>query len=384
MREKQQTVSRRTIIKATSALGAGGMAGLAGCSGSQGDGTPSNGDGGTQNGQSSDDGQIELSLDSGIQGSAPFQLSLTFAEELRRQSDRDLSISVQSSGGLDSAVRNVANGNVDLCNTTGRNIYGAATGAEPFQQEHDVRPLLTVASFPGLFAVTTTDSDISTINDFPGNTVVTGPPGAAMHTAVLAYMKVNGLDPNEVDFRRVQRSEGRRQMDQGRVDAVMSAQVNNIIASGTREWVMSNDNAKLVPMGSQEQVERYQFGHRHADDVNPAGLIDFEFDLTVWEHAWENSVISDQETMTVVTSPATYVASPAMSHEVGKRLVELTVQNRESFGEASALWAEFANEPGKLDAQLPQYVTEEAPWHPGAAEALQEAGVWNDDQPIAE
>jgi TRAP-type uncharacterized transport system substrate-binding protein len=110
----------------------------------------------------------------------------------------------------------------------------------------------------------------------------------------------------------------------------------------------------------------------------------FEYPLDTFQHAHENSAVADQDTYTTVAGTNTLFATSEMSNEVANQIVTQTLENSGALADATGLWAGFHNRPEFYASALPAADSEAQPWHPGAAEALREAGYWNEDLVVAE
>ena len=68
----------------------------------------------------------------------------------------------------------------------------------------------------------------------------------------------------------------------------------------------------------------------------------------------------------------------------GRHGARLTIERSQQLADATALWQGFHDRTDYFATALPAADSAAQPWHPGAAEALREAGVWNDDHTVAD
>lgn len=357
-------VDRRAFLKATATASAVGVTALSGCSG----GGPTN-----------------LTLAGSNNNSAAFQAAIPWAEQVKQNTDPTIDISVQSTGGLDANVRGVSNDEFDMGSTTTPNFQAAAIGVRPFENEHTgLRPLFSNQVYPFPIALTTTGTGIDYMDDLEGHRVSTGPPGSAAHTYFEIYNAVNQIDQDSMDIRRLQATDAYRQLGEGQIDAVVTGSVNTVLGPTTSEFITQNDDAKLVVPREQSRIQRLRRGGEILELGYTEGGIMFEYPLDTFQHAHENSVVADQDTFNTIAGTNTLFSTPDMSNEVANQVVTATIENSGALAEATGLWAGFHNRPEFYAAALPVADSEAQPWHPGAAEALQEAGLWNDDLVVAD
>lgn len=358
-------IDRRSYLRATAGVAAVGVTGLAGCSG----------DGGT----------TSLTFAGSTNSSASFQAAIPWAEQVRQNTDPTIDVSVQTTGGLDANVRGVANDEFDMGSTTSPNFQAAAIGVRPFENEYTgLRPLFTNQVYPFPIALTRTGTEIDYVQDLEGMAISTGPPGSAAHTYFEIYCAVNQIDMGSMDVRRLQADNAYRQLGEGQIDAVVTGSVNTVLGPTTSEFITQNDDAKLVVPVDQASIERLQRGGEILELGYTSGGVMFEYPLDTFQHAHQNSAVADQDTFTTIAGTNTLFGTPDMSDDVARRITAVTLENSGALVEATGLWAGFHNRQDFYAAALPVADSEAQPWHPGAAEALREAGVWNEDLVVAE
>lgn len=378
-RDSAPGVDRRDVLKVTAGALTVGTTALAGCGDGGGD------SGGDDGGDGGGGGPVSLTLAGSNNSSAAFQAAIPWAEQIKQNTDPTVEISVQSTGGLDANVRGVAGDQFDMGSTTTPNFQAAAIGVRPFQNEHTgLRPLFTNQLYPFPIALSTTETGIDYMADLTGKTVSTGAPGSAAHTYFEIYNGVNQIDQESMDIRRLAAPDAYRQLGEGQIDAVVTGSVNTVLGPTTNEFITQNDDAKLVVPRDQSRTERLQRGGEILELGYSEGGIMFEYPLDTFQHAHENSAVADQDTYTTVAGTNTVFATPDMSNDVANKIVTQTLENSATLAEATGLWAGFHNRPEFYASALPVSDSEAQPWHPGAANALQEAGYWNDDLVVAE
>lgn len=374
----EYSASRRRVLKATGGVSLLGMSGLAGCSEEE----PSNGgNGGDGNG----DETVRLRYAAGDQTSAAFQTAIPWGEQIRRTSDLDIDLDVQTTGGLDANVRGVGNNEFDMGATTAPNFQAASLGVQPFDEEYDINVLFTNMVYPFPIAFTTTSRDIDYIEDIEGRTVATGRPGSAAHTYFEVYCHVNGIDLDSMTIERIGGDDMYRQLDSGRLDAVLTAGVNTVLGASTQQWLQRADDAKLVVPRTEEHIERLSNAGQYMDALpyEQAGIL-FDFPLAQFEHAHENSAVADEDSYLSVAGTNTQFATTDMSDEIAYEITKVALEQAEALADATALWGGFAGDIDFYATAIAQADAEAAPVLPGAKEAMEEFGVWDDDLPVAD
>ncbi|MFP4626983.1 MAG: TAXI family TRAP transporter solute-binding subunit [Natronomonas sp.] len=378
------TPTRRHLLQVTGTVG---LAGLAGCAGQNDDDSDGSGDNGGEDG-GEDDGDeetVSLAYAGGDQTSAQFQTAIPWGEQIRRHADVDIQLDAQTTGGLDANVRGVGSGDFDVGATTSPNFQAADAGVRPFEEEHDINMLFTNMVYPFPIGFTQTGRDIGYLEELEGKAVATGRPGSSTHTYFKIYCQVNGIDFESMDVQRITGDDMYRQLDSGRLDAVLTAGVNTVLGPTTQQWLQRTDEAKLVVPVDTERAERLSFAGQHIDELPyDRGGILFDFPLETFQHAHENSEMADEDSYTTVAGTNTQFATMDMSDEVAYEITRVALERREELAEANALWAGFAEDPEFYATAITPEDTVASPVHPGAKQAMEEFDVWDDDLTVAE
>lgn len=361
-----EPTTRRRFLQVAGATTVAGAVGLAGCSGG-GDGGPT-----------------RLTFGGTTSGSAPYQLGLTWAQQVEESTDNSLNVTVQDTGGFDANIRLAGADSIDMGASTSPNFQAAAMGVTPFEEQFEVNALFTCAVFPFPIAFTTTDTDVDIIADFAGKQVVTGPPGSSTHTYARLYFLANGLDWESVEPVRVGGQEAYQNLKDDQVAGVITAGLNNVIGPEPRQFLETTDNPQLVVPQSNERIDRLVNADENIPNYPLSGGVDWELSLEQFGTAWENSVRSDDESYSTVAGTNTVFTTLDVSDENARQLTNVAIENREALANATALWAGWAQNPGRFATVLPTADEEAAPYHPGAAEALREHDLWEESAPVAE
>lgn len=360
---RQKATGRRTFLKAVGAASTAGMVGVAGCT-----------DGGG--------GQTKFTYGGTENGSAPYQLGLTWANEI--QSATDYEMSVQTTGGFDANIRQVGSGSIDMAASTTPNFQAADISHPPFKNKFDVNIMFSCAAFPFPIAFTTTATDVDYIGDTEGKRVVTGLPGSSTHTYYRLFMLANGYDWESTEPVRVGGEEGFQNLQDGQVSAVITAGLNNIIGPQAQQFIQTSDNPKLVVPDGRKPIDRLINARDHLENYKVKGGVEWELSLEQFGPAWENSVYSDKEAYPTVAGTNTHFTTLDMSDEVVKKMVSVAIENRQSLAEGTGLWGAFAQNPSRFATLITKEDAEAAPFHPGAVAALKEHDLWDDSLAVAE
>lgn len=354
---------RRGFLKTVGAASTAGLVGLAGCT-----------DGGG--------GQSRYTYAGNQNGSAPYQLALTWANEI--QSATDYEVSVQTTGGFNANQRQVGSGSIDMGAGSTPDFQAADIGHPPFKNTFETNIMFTCAAFPFPIAFTTTATDVDYLKDTAGKRVVTGLPGSTVHTYYRLFMLANGYDWESTETVRVGGEEGFQNLQDGQVSAVITAGFNNIIGPQAQQFIQTADGPQLVVPDGREPIDRLINAREYIDDWEITGGVEWEYSLDQLGPAWENSVYSDRESYKTVAGTNTHFTTLDMSDEVVKEMVSVAIENRQSLAQGTGLWGGFAQQPEKFATLITKEDAEAAPFHPGAAAALQEHDLWDDSLPVAE
>jgi len=362
---RHEEATRRTALKMLGATSVAGMVGLAGCS---------DGGGGGQ--------QTSFTYGGTENGSAPYQLGLTWVNEIQDATDYD--VSVQTTGGFDANIRQVGSDAIDMGASTTPNFQAADIGHPPFENEFGVNMLFTCAVFPFPIAFTTGATDIDYLKDTGGKRVVTGLPGSSTHTYYRLFMLANDYGWESTEPVRIGGEEAFQSLQDGAVSAVITAGINDIIGPQTQQFLQTSDNPQLVVPDGREPIDRLINASEYVEDWKITGGVEWEYSLEQLGPAWENSVYSDRESYTTVAGTNTHFTTLDMPDDVIREMVDVAINSRESMAEGTGLWGAFAQEPETFATLMTEEDAEAAPFHPGAVEALRDNDLWDDSLPVAE
>jgi TRAP-type uncharacterized transport system substrate-binding protein len=306
------------------------------------------------------------------------------SQQIQDQTDGGIRISVQETGGFDANVRRVGSGGLDMAATSTPNFQWADLARGPFENEFSVAPLFTNAVYPFPIAFGKQGNDVDFIADLQGKSMVTGPPGSSVHTNIRLYFLANDLDWEGTEKVRVGGQEAYQNLKQGKVEAVVTAGINNVVGPAAQQFIQTGDGPKLVPPRSKERVDRLVNARDYLEEVKIQGGVNWTLSLEQFGAAWENSAISDQDTFDIVAGTNTHFATLDMGDEIARQITDISIKQREALADGTALWAAFAEEPSRYAALLPMADAESQPWHPGAVEAMKENDVWDDSMPVAQ
>ena len=371
--------TRRDLLRTGAVTTSIGILGTAGCIGQGDTGSGSrNQTDGTGSGSESSGPKAQLVYAGGEQAGATYQMASGMAQVVRQQTNNRITFNLQTTGGTEEDFRGITDEIFDMCAATTPSIWRAASGKDPFNKKHDLNIMFTTAVFPFPIAYTITENeDINYMEDLEGKTMATGPPGDTGHFYWVAYCKANGIDLDSMKFQRITSDEGFRLLNDGRVDGVISGATNDSPGPAAQQWLARTDGAKLVvPKTSERSLKLGEY---------VGGGIVWDLKLENFESAWENSVVSEENTYKFIAGTDTQTTSiDRISDEVAYEITKLTIEHREKLIDYHNLWGGFANDVGKFAMAMRMQDAEAAPYVPGAARAMKEAGIWNDEFPVAE
>ncbi|MFT4880184.1 MAG: TRAP-type uncharacterized transport system substrate-binding protein [Natronomonas sp.] len=357
---------RRSFLRTVGTAGAAGVVALAGCS-----------DGGGGGG-----GQTQFTYAGGENGTAPYQIGLTWANEI--QSNTDYELSVQTTGGFNASHRQVGSGAVDMGAGSTPDFQAADMAHPPFENQFETNIMFSCAAYPFPIAFTTGDTDIDFLRDTAGKRVVTGLPGSTVHTYYRLFMLANSYGWEETEPVRVGTEEGFQNLQDGQVSALITAGINNIIGPQAQQFIQTADEPQLVVPDGEEPTDRLVNARNYVDEYEITGGVEWEFNIEGLGAAWENSVYSDRSSYKTVAGTNTHFTTLDVRDEVVREAVTVAIENRETLAQGTGLWGGFARNPERFATLITDADAEAAPVHPGAVEALRENDLWDDSLPVAE
>lgn len=277
-----------------------------------------------------------------------------------------LSSVVNSSAGMRTSTSTTSGGAEIIYLITSGDLQGGYTGTidlvnalagnAPFEEAIPAEYMLQGFGFVtwALPVVVLETSDIHTYEDLAGHHIGL-PPAASSTTAVLnLVLEAYGLtDKVTIDY--FTWSEGYTALKDGRIDAFVGSYANGAPISGIIEIEATNP---IRCLSMSEEVATAVKGMN-------AGVGSGE--LT---HA-ECATIAEGETCLAPANSGVIVFSSEVSEEDVYTFTKTALENVEALQQISTYFDKF------LDVAAGVCV-ETVPFHPGAAKALKEAGLWND------
>lgn len=340
---KSHDKGRRKFL---SVMGAAGLVSIAGCTGG-----------------GSDEDTINFA--GGASGSAGYNMTTGYSQLLRER-DYDLDINSQSTGGTTANVRLISSDDYNMGTVTSTDAIHGANAEEEYDEEYHLRQLFTFNMLPLPICCTLEEhDDIDYVEDLAGTEVAGSPPGTPDAPALTGYLDANGLwDGQEIDYTRDDRSQGLELLERGDVVAQAGYVVNHSAPPWMGEWLSRRDDAKLLFPESQDNVDNFI-------DEYP-GAVEWELSLEEFGVGWENSAYSDQDTVRVPGVTQQFATTEEMDEEQVYDFTRLAFEYADELVEYHDLWTGFSEEGVELAAV---FRDEQLPYHPGAAEALQEVGA---------
>lgn len=353
------TSTRRRYLQAA---GGATAIGLAGCLGGDGD-TPSDdgtaGDGGTGDGSGTagdgGSGSTEWVMGTSEQGSGSFSAGQALQTVIRERSDR-VSISAQASQGHVANARELGS-SYDLATLSNYLHANAIAGSGPFSEnppERDPQVGFSYSSAECFMATHADNDDIETYDDLAGRTIATFGSGSALYPMTVSVFDALGIG-GDVDRREIALANYGSAMENRRIEACgVYTLLGGASASGAMQELDNRVDLKPIRLSDAERDRLSDLQAPEIADHTPAA-----FD-------WVDSVTAWIDTANVVF--AQDAADDLVSHAVSVW--------HEHWGEVRDAYG------GVLPAEDDRFVSgilPSLPVHPGAADYLEDQGLWNDE-----
>lgn len=372
---KQSPVARSKLVSRRRFLA--GSAGtstvlLAGCMGGDGDG----GDGGGGDGGSGDDGGGDGGDGGDGDGPSGRVTALTTPEgsaghvmgnglmSLISQ-ETDLTGSAQAGTGSQANIAAIMNGDADFSWGVSQILWDAYEGNEPFDQEDfEYQPLQLHTFYNVVVGIgAKTSSDYQYISDLEGRPIAVGPRETSFYPVLEAFLTTILDDYNPVYQAPPDIAS---QLAADNVDAAIILSLGSgDLPSWTQETVNTNDIRMLGVRDENVQSIR----------DNPAATSVMQSN-DFWSGVQEYT--TEGETL-IVSTNYNAISSMATSEDVIYTVMRTAWDNRDGLTDvhpAFQIWQEDENWVELCDPRLP--------FHPGAAQFLQEEDLWRDDFQVAE
>ena len=377
---------RRKFLQA---VGAAGVVGLAGCGndgndggdggsdgdnggdgGNGGDGDNGGDDGGSDgdNGGDGDDGEMAVEWRIGTSGpeTATHASGVAMSEVISDKSD-SISMSAQTTGGTAANPRLIAQGDIDVAQSTDWAVARANSGAQPYGEPVDktmtqVLPFMTLEYY--LVKREGELEGVETVSDIPQDGSVSmafGQRGGTNFFAGLDGFQLSGIDnvQDTYDLQSMSWGDQGSQFADGRLDVMLVYGVSREVLTG---WAQE--------AGAQVDVSVVEWEFSEDDIANsdlPYTYIETPADL------WDGQEIRMDSVPAVGVGYQTIFPAD-VSEDLGYEFVSTVMDDIDAVREASSVLARA----GPDFAQEFLLPSGNAPVHPGAERYYKEQDLWKD------
>ncbi len=362
---------RRSFLKM---VGTAGLTGLAGCSGDGGSsdsgGEDSGGgesSGGDSGGSGGSGGSTNWTIGTSGPETATHASGVAMAQLLSEKSD-DISMSAQTTGGTAANPRLIAQGDIDIAQSTDWAVARSNSGGDPYGEPvgktmTQVLPFMTLE----YYLVRRTDDaleGIESVSDIPQDGSVSmafGQRGGTNYFAGLDGFRLSGIDnvEDKYDLQSMSWGDQGAQFADGRLDMMMVYGVSREVLTG---WAQE--------AGAQADVAVVNWEFDESDLANsdlpytyietPAGL-------------WDGQDIRMGSIPAVGVGYET-IFPAEVSEELGYEFVRTVMEDIDAVREASSV----LSRAGPDFAQEFLLPSPNAPVHPGAEKYYKEQDLWKD------
>jgi TRAP transporter TAXI family solute receptor len=256
--------------------------------------------------------------------------------------------SISTNGGAEN-IALLFNNNIDAGHSNNADILLAYNGEEPFKEPLEPMQLLSYGVVAEIAAVRA-DSDINSIYDLEGKTVIVGPAGSGLETDVKTYFDLAGIKHKPVYLSPAETGDA---FIAGRADAAMLLFRNGQPYPMVLEVEAAMD-VKYLPWDPEINKKMV--------DLTAATLGVLTQDASPFI----------TEPMDVFLNPMILVVHPDLDEELAYTITKTLVENVEEL---------IAITP-HLESMSKENVTKglisKFPVHPGAVRYYKEAGIWED------
>jgi TRAP transporter TAXI family solute receptor len=370
---------RRKFLKV---VGAASMVGLAGCGGDGGDGGGDGSDGddgggsdGSDGGddgddmEDGDDGSTSVEWTIGTSGpeTATHASGVAMSEVISDKSD-NISMSAQTTGGTAANPRLIAQGDIDVAQSTDWAVARSNSGADPYGEPvgktmTQLLPFMTLE----YYLVRRTDdelSDIQTVSDIPQDGSISmafGQRGGTNFFAGLDGFRLSGIEDvqDKYDLQSMSWGDQGSQFADGRLDIMLVYGVSREVLTGWAQEAGAQADVALVEWEfSEEDIASSDLPYTYIE--TPADL-------------WDGQDLRRDSIPAVGTGYQT-VFPAEVSEDLGYEFVTTVMDDIEAVREASSVLARA----GPDFAQEFLLPSANAPVHPGAERYYKENDLWKD------
>lgn len=263
---------------------------------------------------------------------------------------------ITTTGGPEITLLSVS-GDVSGGNNSTIDLYNAANGGGSFEQPVDTKNILQGFGFCtwALPVIVLEDSPIQSYEDLKGKTL--GFPPAASSSASVGYLWLEELGlTNDVKLEYYTWSEGCTALKDGRIDAFMGSYANGKAISG----IIEIEATKGVRCLSMDETALQNVYNKTGGGVGMAALT-----------TENNATIPQGTTVNAPANSGVVIFNGDIPEETVYTYVKCVLDNLEELRGISQYFDDFEKYAVSVCA-------ENIPFHPGAAKALKEAGLWED------
>ena len=270
----------------------------------------------------------------------------------------NLNVTVQATGGSIENCRLLSTGDLQVGHTT--QMYDAYLGQGPFKDDGPNEKILSLMDIYNVesVAIVLDKSEIKTLNDLKGKTVVLGPTGSGIASMATAVMNAYGYDSSNCNMLNLANDQAVDALKDGTVDMIWGFCSAKNPASYL-ESLYTTVNCRALPQDADKIAAACSTGKDFFQSTIAGGTLPFQ-----------------SEDYMNLAAPAEQFASADLSEDAAYLIVKTICENVDALTSYYAP-AACINAYDALNG-LPT----EVPVHPGAAKYYKEAGVWDDTYTI--
>ena len=302
-------------------------------------------------------GPLDITWGAGTLGGT-IQLLATACGSVLQDKLDGITVTVQATGGSVENPRLLATGDLDIGHTT--QMYDAYIGQGPFADDGPNDKILALMDLYNVesIAIVRADSDIQSLEDLQGKTVVLGPTGSGIASMATAVMTAYGYDDSNCKMLNLANDQAVDALKDGTADMIWGfASAKNPAAY--LESLYTTQECRAIPQDPEKIALACESSKDFFQSEIAAGTFPFL-----------------SEGYVNLAAPAEQFASANLSEDDAYLIVKTICENVDSLATYYAP-AKCVNVQDALHG-LPAGV----PIHPGAAKYYKEAGVWDDSYTI--
>ncbi|SDK07113.1 TAXI family TRAP transporter solute-binding subunit [Natronorubrum texcoconense] len=293
-----------------------------------------------------------------------FDVGLAMESAVGEHSDEVMYSTIESPGYIGTAYR-MADGEFDAGIVDNNSMSKAREQVGEFEEDPvDTLPWQGFLGFPySIYLVAREDTDIETFDDLAGATVYPAEPGFSTRETTL---DVWSQDPtadvyDEMEIVDMDVSDAPGAMEEGNIDAAIAYGTPGV---GNTGWVVEYDARTDV-----QYVEHTDALVESIESYDGAGFV--EYDDVVEDFNWQQDIGADEIVAWDLEVTFTF------HHDTPEDAVYEIMRVADEHGDAVRDAEERFTPDGA--EEMAAAGMDDYPFHPGAAEYYQDAGVWNDD-----